>query len=81
MLQRLSKRLQPFAASKLGPVGGASQSARVDEVVAPPAAGGSGGDGGDGGSGWAWSLLAIVPAAHRVLVLQAAARRPPAELA
>jgi hypothetical protein len=66
MLQRLSKGLQPFPASKLGPVGGASQSARVSEVVAAPPAGGSGGggnSGGDGdGSGWAWSLLAIAPA-------------------
>ena len=81
MLQRLSKGLQPFPASKLGPVGGASQSARVSEVVAAPPAGGSGG-GDSGGSDWAWSLLAIVPAAIAFWFYRR--RRtgsPPAELA
>ena len=59
-LQRLSHGLQPFAASKLGPIQGSAPSARVDEVVAAPAKGGNGGGG--GGSGWAWSLLSIAPA-------------------
>ena len=61
MLQRLGQGLQPFPASKLGPIRGAPQSAKVDEVVPAPA-GGSGGSDGDGG-GWAWSLLSIAPAA------------------
>jgi hypothetical protein len=65
MLDRLSDGLTPFAAAKLGPIAGAPQSARVDEVVAPPARDpgrGDGGDDGGGGSGWAWSLLSIAPA-------------------
>jgi hypothetical protein len=56
-LQRLSRGLHAFAASKLGPIQGSPRSAKVDEVVAPAA-----GDSSGGGSGWAWSLLAI-PAA------------------
>jgi len=59
MLQRLSQGLQPFPASKLGPI---QASARVDSVVAAPAADSGGSDGDGGGSGWAWSLLAIAPA-------------------
>jgi hypothetical protein len=64
MLERLSKGLQPFAAAKLGPITGAPQSAKVDEVVAPPASGDGGNSGVDDGdgAGWAWSLLAIAPA-------------------
>ena len=64
LLERLSRGLQPFPAARLGPIGGDSQSARVDEVVAAPAKADQAdqGGGGGGGSGWAWSLLAIVPA-------------------
>jgi len=60
VLERLSAGLKPFPAAKLGPIGGTSQTARVDEVVAPPSAGSDDDDG--GGTGWAWSLLVIAPA-------------------
>jgi hypothetical protein len=64
MLRRLSGGLAPFPAAKLGRIGGAPQSARVDEVVAAPTNSGGGNDDGDGGGGsaWAWSLLSIAPA-------------------
>jgi hypothetical protein len=62
MLQRLSQGLKPFPASKLGPIQGSPQSARVDSVVAPPAGASGDSDGDGGGSGWAWSLLSIAPA-------------------
>jgi hypothetical protein len=62
MLQRLSHGLQPFPASKLGPIQGSSNSARVDEVVAAPSSSSGGGGGHGGGAGWAWSLLSIAPA-------------------
>src|SRR3954467_13822440 len=61
-LQRLSHGLQPFAASKLGPITESARSARVDEVVTAPDNRGDGDGGGGGGPGWAWSLLAIAPA-------------------
>jgi len=58
LLRRLSAGLEPFPASKLGPIGGTSQGARVDEVVRAPS---GGGDDGGGGPDPAWALLAIPP--------------------
>jgi len=59
LLHRLSQGLKPFAASKLGPIGGQPQTAKVDEVVPAPASD----DNGNGGrTVWPLSLLAILPA-------------------
>jgi hypothetical protein len=76
VLERLSTGLKPYAAAELGPVGGTSQAARVDEVVAAPSAGGSDGGEDGGGSGWAWSLLAIAPAGIAFWLLRRRRGRP-----
>jgi hypothetical protein len=70
VLDRLSAGLKPFPAAKLGPIAGTPQTAKVDEVVAPPSAGSGSDDGGGGGSGWAWSLLAIAPAGLALWLLR-----------
>jgi hypothetical protein len=65
VLRRLSAGLEPFPAAKLGRIGGAAESAAVQEVVAAPT------DGDDGGSGgWPWALLAILPAAIAFLLVR-----------
>jgi hypothetical protein len=77
MLRRLGSGLRPFAAAKLGRIGGAARTARVDETVAAPSSGGGGGHDGGGGSGWAWSLLAIVPAGMAFWLLRRRRRSRP----
>jgi hypothetical protein len=76
VLNRLATGLKPFSAAKLGPIDGAPQAAKVDEVVPPPTAGDKGGGSDGGGSGWAWSLLAIAPAGIAFWLLRRRRGRP-----
>jgi hypothetical protein len=75
VLRRLSAGLHPFGAAKLGPIGGQSQSARVDEVVAAPKAGDKGGGGGGDSNGWFWAVLAIPAAVLAFLFRRRRGRR------